>query len=150
MLLTIGFLLIALAGRGPGRYWYDFWTEPALRSLYITIAFAAFCWTFVVAYRVMRDAYGLRRREATGATMIQIGVPLALLGALIAAIGLERALTVWNDQMALLPWGLSRILGITTYLGIPTALPAAAAVLGLALTAGGLLAGMQKRAGRAT
>ncbi|WP_203596800.1 hypothetical protein [Actinomadura bangladeshensis] len=143
-------LLVPLAGRGPGRYWYDLWTEPALRSLYITIAFAAFCWTFVVAYRVMRDAYGLRRREATGATMIQIGVPLALLGALIAAIGLERALTVWNDQMALLPWGLSRILGITTYLGIPTALPAAAAALGLALTAGGLLAGMQKRAGRAT
>ncbi|CNF12391.1 Uncharacterised protein [Mycobacterium tuberculosis] len=72
------------------------------------------------------------------------------LGSLTAAIGLERALTLWNDQMALLPWGLSRILGITTYLGIPTALPTAAAVLGLIMTAGGVLAGMQKRAGRAT
>ena len=33
--------------------------------------------------------------------------------------------------MALLPWGLSRILGITVYLGIPTWLPAALAVVGL-------------------
>jgi hypothetical protein len=33
--------------------------------------------------------------------------------------------------MALLPWGLSRILGITVYLGIPTWLPVAAALVGL-------------------
>ncbi|MFC7485106.1 hypothetical protein ACFQX7_40615 [Luedemannella flava] len=37
---------------------------------------------------------------------------------MVATIGLERALTVWNDQLALLPWGLSRILGITVHLGI--------------------------------
>ena len=36
-----------------------------------------------------------------------------------ALVGLERALTAWNDQVGLLPWGLSRILGITVYLGIP-------------------------------
>ena len=36
-----------------------------------------------------------------------------------AVVGLERALTAWNDEVGLLPWGLSRILGITVYLGIP-------------------------------
>ncbi|MEH1058290.1 hypothetical protein V6U89_24155 [Micromonospora sp. CPCC 206171] len=46
---------------------------------------------------------------------------------------------MWNDQMALLPWGLSRILGITVYLGIPAGLPAYAAVAGAGLTAAGLL-----------
>ena len=45
-------------------------------------------------------------------------------GCSLAVVGLEDALTVWNDQLALLPWGLSRILGITIYLGIPVALPA--------------------------
>ncbi|WP_207938792.1 hypothetical protein [Actinomadura darangshiensis] len=135
-------LLVALAGRGPGRYWYDFWTEPGLRSFYITVAFAAFCWTFVVAGFVLRNSYGLTRRAASGSTLIGAGVPPAMIGGLIAAIGLERALTVWNDQMALLPWGLSRILGITTYLGIPSAIPVIAAGTGLALAvAGALLAG---------
>ncbi|URM99360.1 hypothetical protein LUW76_36320 [Actinomadura madurae] len=132
-------LLVALAGRGPGRYWYDFWTEPGLRSLYITVAFAAFCWTFAIAYRVLRDAYGLSVRRATGVTLIGAGAPPAALGSLVAAIGLEDVLTMWNDQMALLPWGL---LGITTYLGIPAALPAITAGAGAVLVASGaLLAG---------
>lgn len=50
-----------------------------------------------------------------------------------------KALTVWNDQLALLPWGLSRILGITVYLGIPADLPVYAAVAGAVLTLLGLL-----------
>ena len=62
-------------------------------------------------------------------------------GLLLAAVGLEDALTVWNDQLALLPWGLSRILGITVYLGIPVALPwylvGAGAVLGAARSRSG-------------
>lgn len=48
-------------------------------------------------------------------------------------------MTMWNDQMALLPWGL---LGITTCLGIPAALPAITAGAGAVLVASGaLLAG---------
>ena len=44
--------------------------------------------------------------------------------------------------MALLPWGMARILGITTFLGIPTSLPAYVLAVGgvllLAATALGL------------
>ncbi|QFG22816.1 hypothetical protein [Actinomadura sp. WMMB 499] len=47
------------------------------------------------------------------------------------------AVTAWNDQMALLPWGLSRILGITTHLGVPEALPLWVAATGAALMLGG-------------
>ena len=61
-----------------------------------------------------------------------------LIAVLVAAIGLEQALTVWNDQLALLPWGLSRILGITVYLGIPAETPWWIAAVG----AIGLLAGL--------
>ncbi|KKK07221.1 hypothetical protein, partial [Micromonospora sp. HK10] len=83
---------------------------------------------------------GLLRRRAVGSTVAAAGVPLGVLAGLVALVGLERALTVWNDQLALLPWGLSRILGITVYLGIPPGLPAYAAAAGAALTAAGLAA----------
>lgn len=138
-LLRSVLLLAALAGRGPGKYWFAFWTAPTLRTVYLTVAFAAFCWLFVATAVVLRDRYGLLRRRAVGLTLVAAGVPLGLLSALVAFIGLERALTIWNDQLALLPWGLSRILGITVHLGIPADLPTYAAVAGAALTVLGLL-----------
>ncbi|MGN9809383.1 hypothetical protein ACTMSW_08500 [Micromonospora sp. BQ11] len=138
-LLRSVLLLAALAGRGPGGYWFAFWTAPTLRAVYVTVAFAAFCWLFVATTVVLRDGYGLRRRRAAGLTLTAAGVPLGLVSGLVALVGLERALTVWNDQMALLPWGLSRILGLTVHLGIPANLPVYAAVAGAAVTAVGLL-----------
>ena len=56
-----------------------------------------------------------------------------------ALIGLESALTVWNDEMGLLPWGLARILGITVYLDIPGATAWFAAGFGLLLAVIGVL-----------
>ncbi|MEV4414555.1 hypothetical protein [Catellatospora sp. NPDC049609] len=138
-LLRSVLLLAALAGRGPGKYWFAFWTAPTLRAVYVTVAFAGFCWLFVATAMVLRDRYGLLRRRAVGLTLTAAGVPLGLLAGLVALIGLERALTVWNDQLALLPWGLSRILGITVHLGIPADLPVYAAAAGAALTVLGLL-----------
>ncbi|GAA1783781.1 hypothetical protein GCM10009682_02400 [Luedemannella flava] len=136
-LLRTALLLVALAARGPGRYWLNFWTAPTSRTVYVTMAFAAFCWLFVVVGVVLRRRYGLGGRRATGAVMLAMGLPLGVLAGLVATIGLERALTVWNDQLALLPWGLSRILGITVHLGIPSALPAALAATHLAGAATG-------------
>ncbi|XTZ14251.1 hypothetical protein ACQSSU_22495 [Micromonospora echinospora] len=144
-LLRSVLLLAALAGRGPGRYWFAFWTEPALRTVYVTVAFAAFCWLFVATAVVLRDRYGLRTRRAVGLTLTAVGVPLGVLSGLVAVVGLERALTVWNDQLALLPWGLSRILGITVHLGIPTGLPGYAAGVGAVLAVGGLLLSLGRR-----
>ncbi|GAA3193864.1 hypothetical protein GCM10010468_03370 [Actinocorallia longicatena] len=147
VLLRVGLLLAALSVRGPGRYWYGFWIRPGERSVYISLAFAAFCWVFVVAALVLRTAYGAGARRAAGGVLTALGVPLLLLGSLVAGLGLERCLTWWNDQMALLPWGLSRILGITTYLGIPTILPTAVAVLGGALVLAGGALRLRRRAG---
>jgi hypothetical protein len=144
-LLRTVLLLAVLSVRGPGHYWLRFWTAPTGRSVYVTVAFAAFLWLFVVTALVLRGCYALSRRRALGATAAATGVPLALIGGLVAAVGLERALTVWNDQMTLLPWGLSRILGITVHLGIPTALPLVAAVIGLALVAVGAGTRLERR-----
>jgi hypothetical protein len=135
VLLRSALLLAVLAVRGPGHLWLRFWTAPAPRSAYVVVAVALFGWLFAATVLVLRHSYGLRRRRAVGVTLAAAGVPLAVLGALVAGIGLERALTAWNDQLALLPWGLSRILGITVYLGIPTSVPLVAAAAGAVMVA---------------
>lgn len=147
-LLRSTLLLAVLSVRGPGHLWLRFWTADTARSVYVTAAVAAFGWLFVATTLVLRHHHG--RRRSAGGTLVAAGVPLAVLGGLVAAVGLERALTVWNDQMALLPWGLSRILGITVYLGIPTVLPLAVAGLGvvLVLAGGALSVGKRPAAGR--
>jgi hypothetical protein len=134
-LLRTVLLLAALALRGPGHYWFDFWTDPTVRSLYITVGFAAFLGVFVVAYTALRT--GMGRRAAGGRVLVASGAPLLVLGGLLAVIGLEQALTWWNDQLALLPWGLSRILGITVYLEIPAVLPLVVAGVGAVLVLAG-------------
>jgi glycosyl hydrolase family 67 len=136
-------LLAALAERGPGRYWYAFWTQPVERSVYITVAFAAFGWVPVAAYLALRS---LGARFSAAPVLAAAGTPVALLGATVWAVGLETSLSAWNDQMALLPWGMHRILGITVFLDLPPWLPqlvtaAGATLLAAAgLTAAGRLA----------
>jgi hypothetical protein len=78
-------------------------------------------------------------RAAAGRVLIAAGAPPLVLGGLVAVLGLERALTMWNDQLALLPWGLSRILGITVHLEIPAVLPAAVTAAGAAFVLAGVL-----------
>ncbi|MBD8023668.1 hypothetical protein [Microbacterium gallinarum] len=132
--------LIALSLTGPGGYWFAFWTEPAFRTAYIAVAFALFVWVFVAAGWAL--AAQVRARRATGFVLAAIGAGLALPAVVVGAIGLERALTLWNDEMGLLPWGLARILGITTYLEIPPETPWIAAAVGGALVVVGLLLAM--------
>ncbi|NUT05268.1 MAG: hypothetical protein HOV76_17485, partial [Hamadaea sp.] len=137
-------LLAVVAPHGPGGYWYAFWTDPVRRSTHVTVAFALFLWLFVAAYRVLR-LHALRR-WSLGVVLVAAGVALAVPAALVTALGGERALTIWNDQVALLPWGLSRILGVTVYLGIPAYLPAAVLTVAvLVAAAGGLLLAVRRR-----
>ena len=52
-----------------------------------------------------------------------LGFQLLLAGLVIWITGLEKGLTAMNNEMLILPTGLSKILGITTHLGIPLQLP---------------------------
>jgi len=133
-LLRTVLLLAVLAIRGPGYYWFQFWTNPAGRTAYVTIAFASFAWLFVATWSVLRTQYGWSRRRTAGGVVLAAGVPVLALGALVWSLGLERSLSAWNDQMALLPWGLHRILGVVTFLGIPPALPVWIIVTGAVLS----------------
>ncbi|GAA3764187.1 hypothetical protein GCM10022240_15640 [Microbacterium kribbense] len=109
--------LIALSPAGPGGYWYAFWELRVARGAYLTVAFAVFCWLFLCAAWSLFAQLGPRR--AVGATLCAIGAGIAVPAAYIGAVGLERALTVWDDRSGLMPWGLARILSITLRLRIP-------------------------------
>lgn len=138
-LLRVVLLLVVLAPTGPGGYWFDFWTDELARSAYVVVAFAAFGWVVVAGAWALAVAVGVLR--ALGTVVAAVGAVLAVVGALIGSIGLEAALTMWNDEMALLPWGLSRILGISVYLDLPAdSAWWAAAVGGVLVLAGALLA----------
>ncbi|TDV57766.1 hypothetical protein [Actinophytocola oryzae] len=140
-LVRTALLLAALVLRGPGHYWYSFWTDPTARSVYVTVAFALFLAVFASTYVVLRTAYGLSRRRVIGRLLLAAGAAVTVLGGLVTVMGAEQALTVWNDQLALLPWGLHRILGITVYLGIPTNIPAIATAAGAVLVVAGAALG---------
>ncbi|MFE5672886.1 hypothetical protein ACFQ58_14890 [Agromyces sp. NPDC056523] len=135
-LLRVALLSAVLAPTGPGGYWFGFWTDPAARSAYVTVAFALFAWVLVAGAWALAAQVGTRR--AIGAVALAAGTALAAIATLVGLIGLERALTAWNDQMALLPWGLSRILGITVYLDVPADAPWWVAAAGAILALGGL------------
>ncbi|MDM7830183.1 hypothetical protein [Cellulomonas edaphi] len=145
-LLRSALLLAVLSWRGPGRYWFGFWTLPGQRTAYVTVAFAAFCWLFVATFAALRSAGSISRRRAGGIVALAGGAVLLVGGVVVAALGLEQVLATWNDQMALLPWGLHRILGITVFLGIPDSLPRDLAIAGaLACATGAVLALVGRR-----
>ena len=136
-------LLAVLSVRGPGGYWFVFWTEPGWRTAYVVVSFALVGW--VLACLVWSAAALLGRRQAAALGIGVVGATLLAVGSLLEAIGLEDALTVWNDQLALLPWGLSRILGITTHLGIPTVVSTYVLGAGALLLAAALALGLLPR-----
>ena len=94
-------------------------------------------------------AIELGARRALGGVVAAVGAVLAVFGTLIGAIGVEAALTAWNDEMGLLPWGLSRILGITVYLDIPVDTAWVAAAAGAVLVVLGMLLALPGRRPRA-
>ncbi|HWI31735.1 MAG TPA: hypothetical protein VNT50_09590 [Microbacterium sp.] len=143
VMLRCALLLVALSLTGPGGYWYAFWTEPVLRTVYITIAFALFVWAFVAGAWALVAQFG--RRRSTGIILAGVGFGLAVPALVVALVGLEQALTAWNDQIGLLPWGLSRILGITVYLDIPPDAAWWAAGLGALIAVAGVLLALPGR-----
>ncbi|MDF1605987.1 hypothetical protein [Nocardioides sp. YIM 152315] len=140
-------LLAVLSVRGPGGYWFVFWTEPGWRTAYVVVSFVLFGWVLACLAWALAGATGRRRAGAT--VLGVVGATLLGVGALTAAVGLEDALAVWNDQLALLPWGMARILGITTFLGIPEALPWWLLGAGAVLLLGALAFGLPRRRLRA-
>ena len=138
-LLAPTLLLAAVVSlRGPGGFWYQFWTDAAWRTAFITLNVAAIVWMLAVLYGAQRCQLGLSVAATSGRIVAAIGATTALLGLVPAIFGLEHMLTAINDEMVVLPPGLSRILGITVHLDIPLELPEYMLVAGSVLTLAGM------------
>ncbi|WP_336921852.1 hypothetical protein [Aquipuribacter sp. SD81] len=128
-LLAVVPLLVALAWRGPVGAWSGFWLDPTARAAYVTAAVVAVVWLLVapaLAATACRAGAGAVAAATGGALLVWPG----LVG---AVVGTERLLTVLNDELQVVPAGLSRILGLTVHLGVPTDLPVLALVAGSTL-----------------
>ncbi|MGF1662279.1 MAG: hypothetical protein ACFCVG_07365 [Kineosporiaceae bacterium] len=132
----------AVAWRGHLAAWYGFWVEPAGRTVFVVAAVTGLVWLVAGPVLALTGARaGAVRASAArilapaAGALGAIGAPLLLLGVVVGRAGTERFLTALNDELVVLPNGLSRILGITVHLGIPQDLDA-----GLVSAGGGLLA----------
>lgn len=140
-------LLAATAWRGPVGAWSGFWLDPASRAVYVVAATVALVWVLVAP---ALTGVGRSARGRASVALAAAGGALVWLGGLTQAVGQERLLTLLNDQLQVVPGGLSRILGLTVHLGVPERLPV------LVLAAGGaawalaavLLAGLRLSGGR--
>lgn len=129
--------LAVLSVGGPSLYWQALWREPAAHTVYITVAFALFAWVFVAAGWALSAQVGTRR--AVGYVLAGVGGGLAVPAAVIGAIGLETVLADASDETGLLPWGLLRVLGITTSPELSIQAPWYAAAMGAAMLVAGML-----------
>jgi hypothetical protein len=138
-MLAMVILPIAMTSvRGPIYYWYQFWMGPQIRMIYIIVAMAVSAWSLSVFYLGQRGGNMKSRIAAVSNLFLSISASLILLGTVISFVGLEKSITAINDELAILPLGLSRILGITTHLEIPMALPQYIIIFGAILLVAGL------------
>jgi len=88
-------------------------------SLFVMLLFRKFQ-VYAILCRKWRGEIG----PASGALVYAIlGFQLLLAGLALWIFGLEYSLTALNNEMLVIPAGLSKIMGITTHLGIPLQLP---------------------------
>ena len=69
-------------------------------------------------FRVTQNGF-----QALGKVLMVQGLQFLIGAGAVYFIGLEEMLTYLNDELLVLPGGLSRIMGITTHLDIPLEVP---------------------------
>lgn len=113
--------MIMLAIRGPHSFWLSFWISEWFRTLFFTLWVVLAGWIYVriwLEFKVKHNGF-----QAFGKVLILQGLVYLAGGASVYFLGLENILTFFNDEILMLPGGLSRIMGITTHLDIPLELP---------------------------
>jgi len=122
LVILLGLMSIS-AIRGPMYFWNTFWISDIFRVIFLTAFVAIIMWTYFVLYHRQKVLGSNNGLKAFANVLIIQAVQFLYLGVLSKFNGLEKSLTVLNDELIVLPGGLSRILGITTHLGIPAGIP---------------------------
>jgi hypothetical protein len=134
MLCLAGMIMAVVSVRGPLYLWYVFWTGPGFRILFLSLFIAGILWMGFTVYVVSRTVFSVSALHAVGNLLISIGAVFLFNGLMTRTIGLEAFLTGLNNEMAVIPLSLSKVLGITTHLNINPDLPVFVAVGGAILS----------------
>lgn len=138
--IMIIFLLLAFSLlRGPMHLYYLLWTSEGFRTIFFTLFVLCFLWPYHVLVAVPVNNLGVSRIRAFGILFLVQGIQFLLGAGITQLVGLERSLTLLNDELLILPGGLSRILGITTHLDIPLQLAVWVACAGAVFLVSGAL-----------
>ncbi len=122
-IVILSLLLVAIAIRGPFYFWYQFWTSDLFRLLFLALYTMLIFRKFQV-YVIMARKWGHRNNAGSIAlVMASFGIQVLTAGLALQIFGLEESMTALNNELLVLPTGLSKILGITMHLGIPQQLP---------------------------
>lgn len=123
-ILMIMLVLMAISAyRNPMFFWMQFWINENFRLVFLLIFVLLITWSYFVLYHRIKILGNISGIRAVFQIFVIQGIQFLFFGTLTALAGLEKSITIWNDEMVVLPGGLSRILGITTHLGIPTNIP---------------------------
>lgn len=121
--LIMVFILVIVAVRGPGYFWYQIWVSDLFKMIFLSLYFMLLFRKFQV-YVILGRKWGHRKNSGSIAMVLfALGIQLLLTGLALQFFGLEESLTAMNNELLVLPGGLSKIMGITTHLGIPLELP---------------------------
>jgi hypothetical protein len=121
LIMTV--ILVVVAIRGPLYFCYLFWTSILFRAIFFSLFFMLLLRKFHVYLILVRKWNGAGSSAAAALVTVLLGIQLLIAGAALWVFGLEHSLTALNNQMLVIPTGLSKIMGITTHLGIPLQLP---------------------------
>ena len=121
--LMMSAILVVVAIRGPLFFWYLMWTSDLFKMLFFTLYGMLMFRKFQV-YAILCRKWSANGTPAPVALVyVVLGFQVLLSGLALWIFGLERSLTALNNELLVLPAGLSKIMGITTHLGIPLQLP---------------------------
>lgn len=133
-LMLMAIFLALVAFRGSHYFWYRFWTSDLFRMVFLSLLMMLVIRKFQIDVILVRK-WGKRNLAGSlSLVLIALGIQFLALGTVLHFIGLERSLTVLNNELLVLPAGLSKIMGITTHLGIPAAIPGWVMAAALSLT----------------
>ena len=132
-----GLLMLFAAWRGPMAFWHFFWTSAPFRVVFFMLFLLFVLRAYYTWAVTMRQALRLGKLYTAGVLVLFQGILFAAGGGLVDLLGFEKVLTIFNDELLMLPGGLSRILGITTHLEIPADIPHYVMIIGLIMGAAG-------------
>ncbi|MES2591562.1 MAG: hypothetical protein V4608_06735 [Bacteroidota bacterium] len=144
-ILMILLPLLISCVRGPMLFWYLFWTSASFKLFFFSVFILCLLWTYYALYRSSRKTFKMSRKKSISNLLLIQGLQLIAGALLVLGAGFEKTLTAFNDELIVLPGGLSRILGITTHLNIPVDLPLWILYTGIAITAIGFVLSLGRK-----